>query len=142
MCGQPSPQWLNAIGSEYGLDPRFLFRHLEFLSDSQRDWYTSTILPSRAQGILQLWIPSIVFVGASRRFIEYEAMREWRRQCRQHIRDQFKAISLCRKVDVGRSIVRSVNLHSADCMVIEQKISIVLLARQGGWSSKSHIGLA
>lgn len=36
LQGYPSPEWLNALGARFGLDPEFYHRHLIFASASQQ----------------------------------------------------------------------------------------------------------
>jgi len=69
LTGYPSPQWLNAIVSRYGVDHRFLHRHLDFLPSGQRDWYTALDVQSRSEHFIRLLIPSIVFLGQEDRYV-------------------------------------------------------------------------
>lgn len=137
MCGQPSPDWLNTIGAHYQTDVRFYYQHLRFLPDSQRDWYTDTPLPSRSHDVLRLIIPTIVFVGAPKRYVDKKNLRTWRSRRAERIRDQFKCLTLNDPRNTGRSILRRVDIYNGDCMVIEQEVSLKLIRRNSNWTSKN-----
>jgi hypothetical protein len=126
MTGYPSHEWLNAVVARYGVDYRFLQSHLDFLPSGERNWYTNSALPSRSQHSLRLMIPSIVFVGTEGRGVTVESLHEARNACAAQLQQKAKGFYGGTTIQPGQSIVRQVNIHTGDALVLEQSISIVV----------------
>jgi len=124
--GYPSPEWLNAIVDRFVIDYRFLHSHLDFLPTAQRDWYTSPTVPSRRQHYIRLLIPSIVFFETETRRLPVQDLHDARNACTTQLRQKAKTFFSGSVAQHGQSIVRQVNIHSGDMMVLEQAISITV----------------
>lgn len=127
LTGYPSPEWLNAIVTRYRVDHRFFHRHLDFLPSGQREWYTAPDVPSRSQHFIRLLVPSIVFLGPEGRYMPMEDLQKARTACSEQLRHKFKSFFGGSSISTGQSIVRHVNIHSGDAMVLEQAITVTIL---------------
>ena len=133
LAGRPSPEWLSAVGARYKLDYRFIHQHLSFLPTGQRDWFTSPTLPSRSHDVLRLCVPSILFIG-EHRYVDVNDLQESRGDSERQLRHCFRSLQEGTLAEAGRSIVRRMNIHSGDSLVIEQEISCCHLERGGNWT--------
>ena len=138
LSGTPSPDWLNIIGSHYNVDHRFFHHHLAFLTNSQRDWYTDTLLPSRSHNVIRLKVPSILFVGPEDRYVSPSDLQRARNWYEHRIQQLYRDCCTVCPADVGKSIIRHVNIHSGDSIVLEQELSICLLKRDANWISECN----
>ena len=140
LAGRPSPEWLTAVGARYELDHRFFHQHLNFLPTGQRDWFTAPTLPSRSHTVLRFCIPSMLFVG-EHRYVNIEDLQKARGDCESRLLTQFRSFQEGTSTDAGRSIVRRMNIHSGDSLVIEQELSCCLLKRGDRWTGAKHMML-
>lgn len=138
LTGRPSAEWLNAIGTHYNIDPRYFQQHLGFLPSGQRDWHGSPAIPSKSRIALHLCVPSIIFVGAEGRYVDPYGLRKARQDCDRQLRQIFQALTASTLSQAGKSVVRRINIHSGDCIVIEQELSICLLKRGEYWTGDSQ----
>lgn len=141
LTGYPSPEWLNAIVFRYGVDHRFLYRHLDFLPSGQRDWYTAPDVPSRSEHFIRLLLPSIVFLGSEDRYVSIKELHKARNACADQLRQKSKNLFGGSQSSTGHSIIRQVNIHSGDAIVLEQAISITVLTRQDTVKGQYPAGL-
>ncbi|KIM94182.1 hypothetical protein OIDMADRAFT_61013 [Oidiodendron maius Zn] len=130
LTGCSSPEWLNVIVFRYGVDHRFLHRHLDFLPSGQRDWYTAPDVPSRSEHFIRLLLPSIVFLGSEDRYVSIKELHKARNACADQLRQKSKNLFGGSQSSTGHSIIRQVNIHSGDAIVLEQAISITVLNHQ------------
>ena len=137
LAGRPSPEWLSAVGARYKLDHRFLHQHLNFLPTGQRDWFTAPTLPSRSHTVLRFCIPSMIFVG-EHRYVNVDDLQKARGDCERQLLIRFRSFQEGTLTEAGRSIVRRMNIHSGDNLVIEQELSSCLLKRGDRWTGKTH----
>lgn len=133
LAGRPSAEWILAVGARYELDYRFIHQHLNFLPTGQRDWFTVPTLPSRSHEVLRLCIPSILFIG-EHRYVDIDDLQEARGDSERQLRHSFRSLQEGTLAEAGRSIVRRMNIHSGDSLVIEQEISCCHLKRGGSWT--------
>jgi hypothetical protein len=141
LSGTPSPDWLNIIGSHYNVDHRFFHHHLAFLTNSQRDWYTDSLLPSRSHNVIRLKVPSILFVGPEARYVGPSDLQRARNWYERRIHEMYRDCCAECPEDAGRSIIRHVSIHSGDSIVLEQELSICLLKRNTNWARKRNVSL-
>ncbi|PYH46397.1 uncharacterized protein BP01DRAFT_396819 [Aspergillus saccharolyticus JOP 1030-1] len=127
LTGYPSPQWLNTLVTRYEIDHRFLHRHLDFLPTGRRDWYLAPSIPSRSQQFIQLAVPCIVFTGNEGRFVRATDLQEARFACAELLRQRSKSFFAGADTPAGLTIVREVNIHSGEAMVVEHAITICVL---------------
>lgn len=137
--GYPSKEWLNAVVDRFGVDHRFLHNHLDFLPNSQRDWYINPDVPSRRQHSISLLIPSIVFTGTEGRRISVEELHQARNACTAHLRNKAKNFFGGTATYPGQSIVRQIHIHSGDIMVLEQAVSITILRKSRNVKSEKPL---
>ena len=140
VVGRPSPEWLSAVGARYKLDHRFLYQHLNFLPTGQRDWFTTPTLPSRSHTALRFCIPSMLFVG-EHRYVNVDDLQKARGDCERQLLVLFRSFQEGTSTEAGRSIVRRMNIHSGDNLVIEQELTSCLLKRGERWTGKTHRSL-
>ena len=133
LTGRPSAEWLSAVGARYKLDHRFFHQHLNFLPTGQRDWFTAPTLPSRSHNVLRFCIPSMLFVG-EHRYVNTDDLQKARSDCEHQLLSRFRSFQEGTSADAGRSIVRRMNIHSGDNLVIEQELSSCLLKREDRWT--------
>ncbi|KAF1923072.1 uncharacterized protein M421DRAFT_426173 [Didymella exigua CBS 183.55] len=124
LTGYPSRQWLKEISSHYNIDFRFLQSHLDFLPGARRDWFLGSSIPSRNRHCARLLIPSIVFFDSDVREISVRELHEARSSCHMKLREKVKNFFGDSTIQHGQSIIRRINIHSGDMMVIEQAVSI------------------
>jgi hypothetical protein len=132
LTGYPSPQWLNALAARHHIGHDFFYRHMDFVPSAQRDWHTTPSLPSRSGSYLRLLIPSIVFLGPEGRSITLDELRRARAASRQQIRHKFRNFLAGRSPLTGQSIVRGVNIHTGDAIILEQAISMTMVKTEKG----------
>lgn len=137
MAGRPSPEWLSAVGARYKLDHRFFHQHLNFLPTGQRDWFTAPTLPSRSHNVFRFCIPTMLFVG-EHRYVSVDDLQKARGDCERQLLSRFRTFQEGTSTEAGRSIVRRMNIHSGDNLVIEQELSSCLLKRGDWWTGKNH----
>ena len=58
LSGLPAPEWINAVGAQYRIDPEFFRRHLAFLRYG-KDSYDIAPLPSSTQRMITLRLTTI-----------------------------------------------------------------------------------
>lgn len=133
LTGRPSAEWLSAVGARYKLDYRFFHQHLNFLPTGQRDWFTAPTLPSRSHYVLRFCIPSILFIG-EHRFVNIDELQKAREDCERRLMSRFRSFQEGTSIEAGQSIVRRMNIHSGDHLVIEQELSSCLLKRGDRWT--------
>lgn len=136
LSGYPSRLWLKKLLERYKIDFHFLQRHLDFLPGAQRDWYSSTNLPSRNQHYIRLLIPSIVFFDTDIRDLSVKELHDARRSCQSQLKEKARNFFGDSAVQHGQSIVRQINVHSGDMMVVEQAISIFITKSDSKFRSK------
>lgn len=129
ITGTPSLDWLEAIFSRLKVSYYFVQSHMNYFLNSDRDWYTSPGTPSRLQHSIRLLIPSIVFVGAEGRRLSARELHEARREIKSQVIRRRKSMSNGLHARQGHSIVRQVNIHSGDTVVLEQTVSISFIQR-------------
>ena len=113
--------------NRFGVDLRFVHSHLDFVPDAQRNWYTSPGLPSRRHHVFRLRIPSIVFVGVEGRRLSAEELHAARNSCARQLLYRAKAFLSGSTLSCGQSIVRQVNIHRGDAIVLEQEVSLTIV---------------
>jgi hypothetical protein len=139
LTGSPSPEWLNAVVDHFSVDPRFLHSHLDFIPNAQRDWYTSSTLPSRSRNVFRLLVPSIVFVGLEGRSLSVDELHHARTSCAIQLRNRSKTILSGQSTPSGQSIVRQVNIHRGDAIVMEQVVSVTIMGTGKAHRSESDM---
>lgn len=133
LAGRPSAEWLSAVGARYKLDHRFFHHHLSLLPTGQRDWFTTPTLPSRSQYVVRFCIPSILFIG-EHRYVNPDDLQKAREDCERRILSRFRSFQEGASTEAGQSIVRRMNIHSGDHLIIEQELSCCLLKRGDHWT--------
>lgn len=133
MKGQPSPEWLCAIGATYRVDPEFFRRHLNFQPGSH-DNYSLPSLPSGLGTSLSLKLTTI---GASVTKTEtnneqqtIEELREENHRSLDAYRAKLRSLS---KMKLGDAVVREFSIHDLQQFTMEQDISLYVGTCDAGW---------
>jgi hypothetical protein len=126
FTGYPSPEWLEVVLARCSTGFPFLHRHLDFMSNNQRDWHIGSELPSRSTRVIRLLVPSIVFIGPEERHLPPQDLQKARRQCSDRLRQKSKSFFGGSSVSAGSSIIRNIHVHSGDTVVLEQMITITI----------------
>ena len=135
LHGLPSPQWLNAIGGRYRVDPEFYHRHLDFQAIAGRaNYFTQPLLPSGLKNTIQLRVTTIGYLqGNKKKQSELDDLR-------LHCSEEMKAYFIPLKKDKwtpGDSVVRSFSIHDAEHWSIEQELSVYVKPNGPNWTGKS-----
>jgi hypothetical protein len=128
LRGFPHPKWLQAIGSQYRIDPEFFRRHLRFLF-KPKEFYDLPALPSSARNIIRLRVTTICTrqVAVNSHDVQLARAKETEEVDRygRHLEARGSP---------GDSIVRRFSIHNETISTIEQDISIcVKKEKSGGW---------
>ncbi|KAH7072575.1 hypothetical protein FB567DRAFT_206111 [Paraphoma chrysanthemicola] len=127
LTGFPSPEWIDAVVTRFSVDLRFLQSHLDFVPNAQRNWYTSPSLPSRNRHLFRLRVPSIVFGGIEGTELRAEELHAARKSCAKQLLQKAKAFHSGAATNCGQSIVRRINIHRGDAIILEQEVSVIVL---------------
>ena len=133
------PAWIGALGSQYGIDPEFIHRHLEFFADSvHRRVFSLPSLISTTNNIIRLCVNTILF--QDRPFVSGNWHRELHR-CRQERADRFGTYrrQLKTRARRGDSLIRAFSTLDGQYSIIEQWISIAIMKNGDGWLGMSRL---
>ena len=78
-------------------------------------------------------MPSILFIG-EHRFVNIIDLQKARENCERQLKTRFRTFQEGTSTDAGQSIVRRMNIHNGDHLVIEQELSACLLNRGDQWT--------
>ncbi|RYP43987.1 hypothetical protein DL768_009499 [Monosporascus sp. mg162] len=135
LTGRPSADWLNCLGSKYSLDHRFFHQHLgPIISGQRQHWNAGPDLPSRSLQVLTLPIPTIVFVGSRGRNLDIRDLEIAREKCNAQLRRAFLSIQDSAASEAGRSIIRRLEVHDGNTMVMEQQMTATIVHRGNFWT--------
>lgn len=135
LTGSPSAEWLDAIKTRLGVDLRFVQSHMDFLPNSHREWYTNSGLPSRNQHSFRLLVPSIIFIGPEGRNLAASDLHEARIAVSTQLQRRFKSLFAGPLARHGESVVRQVNIHTGDAIVMEQAVTVSVVRQHSGLKS-------
>jgi hypothetical protein len=125
LSGFPISKWLKVVGSQYGIDPEFFRRHMEFKIPTEK-FFDLPSLPSSNDNLLKL---SITTIGLHTRTTSRKETGA------DDLRKHWEGVKS--RDRVGESIVRRFNWHFDRYFSIEQHLSIcVVPQREGGWTCK------
>jgi hypothetical protein len=138
LRGYPSPEWLNAIGAKFSIDPEFFRRHLDFrnATGTSSDFSLPT-LPSATFNMTRLRINTLASRldnwRASNQRVQGDLDR-LREETSASFHEYLATIRRGRDVDVqtGDSIVRAFSILSHEYLSIEQDISIYVQSLESG----------
>lgn len=136
IIGYPSRQWLRAVLHRFGLDYRFLHSHLDFLPGAHREWYIRSSVPSRQQHSIRLLVPSMIFLEPESRRIAAKDLHHARNSCKAKLKGRIRQLFGGSTLQYGQSIVREINMHSGDILVLEQALSVSVVKSEHGMRSK------
>jgi hypothetical protein len=149
LRGYPCPQWLNALGSKYRIDPEFYLRHLIFscksYTESTMPTRTAThFLPSHHGGMITLQVAGIGCHEAGsgsfrgdKRLSQAELDRQ-RRSAALRMADYMGKLSTLntRGFEPGHSFIREYSIHDHTQFSVEQTMSIAFHRVKGRWMGK------
>ncbi|KIW33961.1 uncharacterized protein PV07_00772 [Cladophialophora immunda] len=121
LRGLPSPEWVNAIGARYRVDPELFWQHLPLTSGHAT--FDLPALASAACNIAKLTVTSIGHrtVGHAQSVHGGSSVLEPTRMSGSVLGP------------VGQSIVRKVSIHDEQNFSIEQDVHISIIKRGEGW---------
>ncbi|KAK4939444.1 hypothetical protein LTR10_020250 [Elasticomyces elasticus] len=124
LQGYPAPEWINAIGAQYRVDPEFFRRHLIFLQS--KDHHDFAEMPSSGQRMLTLRLTTICHTQFALRQTAIEAARnEATNAVRQHQQ----------RLRTGDSVVRKYSVFDNTIFTIDQELAIYVERKKqhNGW---------
>ena len=126
LTGYPCVEWLNKLGSHYGIDPEFYHRHLSFLrpnlfhSVEVAGHSPPLMLPSSTSSIFQLTYVSVgTEENRSRR-----GLAPIQKQTDEHMQQYLQVLKNGVQWQAGDSVVRSCCVHGQNNFSIEQKLTV------------------
>ena len=139
LRGYARPEWLNAVGAKYSMDPEFLRRHLHDCFKSARsNRFMLPALPSEMSNMLTLRITTI-----GRRLGDYrcgktsteDSLHTLRINAASAMRKHLEALSRGSEtgINLGDSMVRKFTVHDSEYFSWEQDISIYVKKAGAGW---------
>lgn len=142
MRGNPSPDWLNAIGAKYDLDFQFFNSHLDFrISTGKANMFVSPSLPSACALLPRLCTTTIgasINEGARER-ASSQYVDSLRSANDDHMKEYFALIKANKdELAVAESIVRFFSTHDESHCSFEQDISMCATACGKGWICKQY----
>lgn len=133
LHGLPSPQWLNAIGGRYRVDPEFYHRHLDFQATAGRaDYFTQPTLPCGLKNTIQFRVTTIGYLQGNKS--TQEELDALRLRCSEDMKEYFVPLRKD-KWTLGDSVVRSFSIHDAEHWSIEQEISVYVKPNGSHWTA-------
>lgn len=128
--GNIAPEWLNAIGGKFHLDPEFFQRHLDFKCVVGRpDYFPLPTLPSAASHMTRFRLNTIGYVMRQhkhRGWLEQVDLDTTRQRAENSWASYLERLSRGRKREgrPGDSIVREFSVHDHHHFSLEQDISV------------------
>jgi hypothetical protein len=126
LTGYPCAEWLNKLGSYYGIDPEFYHRHMGFLrpklfpSVEVAGHSPSLMLPSSTSTIFQLTYVS-VGMEENRSHIGLATIQK---ETDEHMQQYLRELKNGVQWQAGDSVVRSCCVHGQNNFSIEQKLTV------------------
>lgn len=144
LNGHPSPQWLNAIGGKFCVDPEFYQRHLDFRADIGRpDYFTLPALPSASETMTRLRITTTGYRQPKSGFPAYQHPQMYldklRSDAAKGMRQYENILRTEDKWKTGDSIIRNFAIHDTEHFTIEQDISVCIDRIGHGWIGKGSL---
>jgi hypothetical protein len=139
LRGQPSPDWLAAIGAIYRVDPEYFQGHLDFCAAFGRpDYYPLPSLPSYSNNIIKLRYVTIGHRKVRGREANQREIDRLRSHGHKGMDRYLHALnqSLHSRTGPGDSIVRDYIVHDLTHFTIEQDISLCVTRKENGWTGK------
>lgn len=132
LAGWPSPEWLNAVGSRYRIDPEYFRRHLD--KTLPQRIFDLPSLPSSSRNIVQI---PLVTIGArsDTSVLRRSELESERRKADLDVREYLRDMD--RSAEVGSSLVRRLNLLDETYFACEQEVTICVQRREGSWAGRS-----
>jgi hypothetical protein len=141
LQGYPSPEWLNALGSRFEIDPEFFCRHIRFNSNYiggsvnafQDRLVSSDILPSRDGWMVSLITTKIEPWGFGTKphqvgYLRWQSTKDGRRYVPE-------LTNLNLELEAGASVIRNASIFGQEnhLVSLEYGLSIALNRFAEGW---------
>lgn len=143
LRGYARPEWLNAVGARYSVDPEFFLRHLNsFFQSTHSNYFTSPALPSRSTSMLRLCITTIGRWGGRRQYGKKMSqndlhLRRYRAEGSLHRHIGGVSRSSDGDIKLGDSMVRQFSIHDEEHFSIEQDISVYVTKCGNRWIGRA-----
>lgn len=138
MRGNPTPEWLLAIGAKYMVDPSLFYQHLGF-HHGNVNYFESPSLPSAVSNIIRLRLTTIgdTMLEPRNGSIKQQTIEKLREHYEKLLRAYCEELQESHlNSALGNSIVRDVSIFDTRHFAIEQDVSI-----WAGKTEKSWIGM-
>lgn len=135
LQGHPSPEWLNAIGATFGVDPEFLLEHFEMFSKSQlQAAWSNPALPSRSVHQPRLLLSTIGRLAkADPRAGSTKQMQALRLRGRLMFERYLDSMRREDGIELGASLVRRYSVHSGSNFSYDQDAALYVRGTDKGW---------
>ena len=134
LTGNPTPEWLNAVGGGLNLDPVYLCEHLSFRGNVYLDTFAFPGIPSAGKNI-RLTVPTIGQIEPKKSCFSSTKIQSLRRDCSVKLREKLRGFES--KGQAGTSLVRRFFLHDTNRFTLEQDITISLVKENCRWTRRS-----
>ena len=141
--GNVAPEWLNAIGAKFRIDPEFFQRHLDFKRVVGRpDYFSLPPLPSATNEITRFRLNTIGYVmrpHRNRGGLEQNDLDRTRKSAEDLWSSYLERLSRSRGSEdsSGDSLVRDFSIHDHDQFSLEQDISVNITSIGDKWLGES-----
>lgn len=137
MRGSESPEWLNAIGTAFDVEPEFFYHHTRLFSKRHNDgqWSWPPLASDRATTFrLSLTTMARLSQGTSAR--DEHRMRKLRDDSEETFVNYLKKVRKEERLAIGDSYLRKVSVHDGSHLSVEQQVSIHVKHNSRGWFGK------
>ena len=132
LTGHTTPEWLNAVGGAFDVDPLHVLEHLSFRPTIRLSTFAFPCLPSSSTSIVHLNIPTIGHIEPSMPRYRSEEIQKLRRECSAKLREQSRAWDSNQAS--GAAVLRRLYLHSSNTFTLEQEITVSFVQNGDGWT--------
>jgi hypothetical protein len=148
LRGYPSPEWLNALGGKFGIDPEFFRSHLSFTFPFGRclsEHPGSQTLPSCHENMVSLHTTTVSSRQNPGQYHDSQARLESLRQSKsEEMRKHTKVFSKLgpSEIALGDPVARHYSVHGLDYYSIEQALSVGAFPVGGSWIGITSLNTA
>ncbi|KAM7183025.1 hypothetical protein V8F33_013853 [Rhypophila sp. PSN 637] len=141
LQGYPSPQWLNALGGKFAIDPEFFRRHLVLTSESGRSISNHTVvptLPSLHRDMLSLRVTTVGQLLRTHGLGDtQDRIEKLRAQTSKSMVEYIRDVGTldCPGAVVSDTIIREFSVYGTDYFSMEHSASLCIQQVGDGWLS-------
>ncbi|KAK3718565.1 hypothetical protein LTR37_005069 [Vermiconidia calcicola] len=132
LTGHATPEWLNAVGGEFHIDPLHLVELLGYRATVRPSTFAFPSIPSASGTIIYLAIPTIGHVEPRKPRVSSTHMQKLRRQCTESLRQTARTLESV--VAPGAAVLKRFYLHDFNTFTIEQDITVSIVHNGSRWT--------